>query len=234
MQHGYTVLPDRPLPLAADEVEAAVREDLDRCRLSIHMVGRTYSMVPGGGWPRSPSCRTSSRSSARRKEQFSRLIWIPPGLQVDDVRQRLVLDRLRMDPRMGKGADLLETPLEDLRTMIRRLAEENRDAGASGRRPRRLYTPAAICICSTTSATPTPSRPWADCLFKDFEVIHPGFDGSEPEMADVSRREPAQLPRRPDFLRLGRRAVAAGETARAAEVRRLPRRRDAAPRPASA
>ena len=48
VQHGYTVLPTHPLPLSAHELEAAVREDLERCRLSIHMVGRTYSLVPEG------------------------------------------------------------------------------------------------------------------------------------------------------------------------------------------
>jgi len=33
-QHGHTVLPDRPLPLAVSELEAAVREYLSRCRQS--------------------------------------------------------------------------------------------------------------------------------------------------------------------------------------------------------
>ena len=33
-QHGYTVLPARPLPLSAAELEAAVRADLARCRMS--------------------------------------------------------------------------------------------------------------------------------------------------------------------------------------------------------
>ena len=182
MQHGYTVLPDRPLPLAAGEVEAAVREDLARCRLSIHMVGRTYSWCPRARCCRSSSCRTSSRSSAPRKGQFSRLIWIPPGLQVDDDRQRKVLDALRMDPRMGKEADLLETPLEDLRTVIRRLADENRGAGATaaGRTP--PDTPAAPVSHLRPARRRRDRARGPTWLFTDFEVIHPAFDGSDSEM----------------------------------------------------
>src|SRR5687768_3983577 len=113
-QHGYTVLPDRPLPLAAGEIEAVVREDLARCRLSIHMVGRTYSLVPEGALLSLGELQNELAIERAGKGQFSRLIWIPHGLQVEDDRQRKVLERLRMDPRMDKRADLLETPLEAL------------------------------------------------------------------------------------------------------------------------
>lgn len=181
-QHGYTVLPDRPLPLAVAEVEAAVREDLARCRLSVHMVGRTYSMVPEGGLASLAELQNELAIQRAAKGEFSRLIWIPPGLQVDDDRQLKVLEWLRMDPRMEKGADLLETPLEDLRTMI-------------GARLQKSEKPARPAADTTTTGT---SRylyliydqrdaeaiaPWADFLFNDFEVIHPAFDGSDAEVA---------------------------------------------------
>src|SRR4029453_18493798 len=47
-QHGHRVLPTRALPPSASEVTAAMREDLVHCRMSIHMIGRTYSLVPEG------------------------------------------------------------------------------------------------------------------------------------------------------------------------------------------
>ena len=45
-QQGYTVLPDHPMPYVVDEAQAAIREDLARCRMSIHPIGRKYSLVP--------------------------------------------------------------------------------------------------------------------------------------------------------------------------------------------
>ena len=185
VQHGYTVLPDRPLPLAVAEVEAAVREDLARCRLSIHMIGRTYSMVPEGGLASLAELQNELAIERAAKGQFSRLIWIPPSLQVDDDRQRRVLDQLRMDPRMEKGADLLETPLEDLRTMIGAWLQksEKLDKAAPGTADTRPLEslPALYLIYDQRDSDAI--APWADFLFKDFEVIHPGFDGSDAEVA---------------------------------------------------
>jgi len=47
-QHGCTVLPAQTLPQVASELREAVREDLARCRMSIHMVGRTTVWFPEG------------------------------------------------------------------------------------------------------------------------------------------------------------------------------------------
>ncbi len=45
-QHGYTVLPARTLSPIGTEVEAEVREDLNRCSMSIHLIGNHYSLTP--------------------------------------------------------------------------------------------------------------------------------------------------------------------------------------------
>ncbi len=182
VQHGYTVLPDRPLPHTLEEVEAAVREDLARCRLSIHMFGRTYSLVPEGGLASLGELQNELAIDRGAKGEFSRLIWIPPGLQVEDLRQRQVLDRLRMDPRMGKGADLLETPLEELHTLMGAWLQRselpvraNAVSGLPGSMPN-LYL-----FYDERDADAI--APWSDLLFKDFEVIHPCFDGNECDIA---------------------------------------------------
>ena len=66
-QHGYTVLPARTLPLVEGELAAAVREDLAACRMSIHMFGGNYGMVPEGAEPRFgiQSDLAAERSSGR-------------------------------------------------------------------------------------------------------------------------------------------------------------------------
>src|SRR5205814_2255693 len=47
-QHGYTVLPVDALSQVGAEVDAAVREDLARCSMSIHFIGKRYSLTPEG------------------------------------------------------------------------------------------------------------------------------------------------------------------------------------------
>jgi len=184
-QHGHIVLPDRALPLATADLAAALREDLARCRMSIHMVGRNYSLVPEGCVESLLEIQNELAIERSAKGVFSRLVWIPPGLQVDDERQRKVIEQLRMDPRIQKGADLLETPLEDLRTVIdawlnaarkpvRGPAASAATAGSSGQ----LYL-----IYDKRDAAVV--SPWAEFLFGEhLEVIHPVFDGDEAEVRE--------------------------------------------------
>ena len=184
-QHGYRVLPDRPFPLAASDVQAAVKEDLAGCRLSIHMVGKTYSMVPEGGFRSVIEIQNEiAIERAGTGGRFSRLVWIPPGLQVEDERQRKVLDGLRMDPRIQLGADLLETPLEDLRTLIDAWLKngDKPEPKAPAAAPATGASPQVYLIYDKRDATSI--APWADFLFTDFEVIHPVFEGDEAEIRE--------------------------------------------------
>ncbi len=48
LQLGHTVLPDRDLPLPADELHSMVEEALERCDLAVHLIGSTYGLVPEG------------------------------------------------------------------------------------------------------------------------------------------------------------------------------------------
>jgi hypothetical protein len=172
-QHGYTVLPDRPLPLDHAQAAEHVRGDLERAQLSVHLVGSTYSLVPEGG--RESLIELQYELAVRRSAQgqFARLVWIPPNLEVEDERQQRLVQSLRMDPRTHGDADLLETPLEDLRTVIAAwLAREPegdappRDAATSDSPPQ-LY----LMYDKRDQAA---VMPWADHLFKArFEVLHP-------------------------------------------------------------
>ncbi len=186
-QHGYTVLPARSLPSVASEVEAAVREDLLRCSMSIHLIGKTYSLVPEGAVASLLEIQNELAIERGEKGGFSRLMWIPQGLQVEDPRQRKVIEQLRMDPRVHKGADLLETYLEDLRTVIQ---DALKSAGVpdKGSTPDRSTAPAesvARCYLIYDQRDAGQTSPWADFLFdQHLEVIHPVFDGDEAEVRE--------------------------------------------------
>jgi hypothetical protein len=191
-QHGYTVLPAGPLPQVESEVKQAVRKDLAQCRMSIHLIGKTFSLVPEGGMTSLLEIQNELAIERGRKSDFSRLLWIPSGLQVEDERQRKVVEQLRMDPRIQMGADLLETFLEDLRTVIQdRLKETQKPAPApapavprpsrsvvAGSEHARLYL-----IYDQRDAVITSA--WEDFLFEqELEVIRPMFEGDEAEIRE--------------------------------------------------
>ena len=182
-QQGYTVLPARPMPYIADEAQAAIREDLARCRMSIHPIGRKYSLVPEGGTESLIELQHELATERAMQGGFSRLLWIPDGLQVDDERQRQVIDRLKQDPRIRDNADVLETLFEDLRTMMqdwlnKSPAPQQPSRRAGARAAQRLYIVADARDAQALGG-------WIDPLFdQGLEVIQPLFDGDEAELRE--------------------------------------------------
>ena len=188
-QHGYTVLPGRTLSPIGSEVEAEVREDLARCSMSIHLIGNHYSLTPEDAMTSLVEIQNELAIERGERGGFKRLVWIPPGLQVIDPRQQEVIDRLRMDPRMGPGADLLEKPLDELRAVIQDALERGSAAKTAA---------AASPTPATAASTGVPSvylvydqgdaaavSPWADFLFEQgLDVVHPVFEGDEPAVRE--------------------------------------------------
>lgn len=134
---GYLVLPSADLPYRAKDYRDKVRECLKRAALSVHLVGAQYGFVPEGEASKSNVWLQHDLAIERGADAgFERLIWMPPGLSPSDERQRRFVDYLREDPAAQKGADLLETKLEDLKTVIqeklRQIGERN---SAKQRRP---------------------------------------------------------------------------------------------------
>jgi hypothetical protein len=78
--HGYTVLPDRRLPREETEYVAEVTRFLERCALSIHLVGEFYGSVPDGPSQKSETVlQNEVAAAACRSRALRRLIWLPEG-----------------------------------------------------------------------------------------------------------------------------------------------------------
>lgn len=184
-QHGYTVLPARTLPMVESELKAILRSDLARCRMSIHLVGRSYSFVPEASSQSLLEIQNDIAIERGGQGNFSRLLWIPPGLQVKDERQLRVIEQFRMDPRIQKGADLLETPLEDLKTVIQeRLKRITVPAAAASKQAVPSKNLVQLYLIYDQRDTEVASS-WADFLFeKELEVIRPVFEGDEAEVRE--------------------------------------------------
>ena len=184
-QHGYTVFPARTLPMVESELRAILRSDLARCRMSIHLVGRSYSFVPEASSQSLLEIQNDLAIERGGQGGFSRLLWIPPGLQLKDERQQRVIEQFRMDPRIQKDADLLETPLEDLKTLIHaRLKRFTVPAAASSKQAVPSKNLVQLYLIYDQRDTEVASS-WADFLFeKELEVIRPVFEGDEAEVRE--------------------------------------------------
>ncbi|MET0648626.1 MAG: toll/interleukin-1 receptor domain-containing protein [Pyrinomonadaceae bacterium] len=176
-QRGYGVLPEHRLAL--DErrlIEEAVRADLARCGLSIHMVGARYGSTPEDD--AASVVQIQERLAAERgaaDASFQRLIWTPPGLgtpalEVTDARQKSYVETLHTG--LTAGAELLQTTVEDLKTRaVEKLnASAKAQAAAAAAGSKRTKLKQVYLICENRDREFV--RPIKQYLFKEkFEVI---------------------------------------------------------------
>ncbi len=176
LEHGYTVLPAGSSPPSESALRAALREDLSRCRMSIHLIGKSFGTVPDGAADSVIEIQNELAFERCQQGGFSRLLWIPIGLRVEDERQRKMIERFRMDPRIQEGADLLETFLEDLKTVIHDRLKHTQVATHSA--PGNLARLYVIHDQRDTGLI----TPWTKFLSEQgLEIINPSFEGDEAE-----------------------------------------------------
>jgi hypothetical protein len=185
-QRGFNVLPDRPLPSRADELASAITEWLKEAKLSIHLIGQAYGIIPEGEEDRS-IVRIQNDLAAERSGEadFSRLIWIPPGLAPTGQRQLRFIEDLKTDSNAQRGAELLETTIEELKSFILNKLTKPKPAPAPEAAPApsengltRVYL-----ICDQRDIDYI--GPVVDHIVsKEYEPVLPLLEGSEEEVRE--------------------------------------------------
>lgn len=141
LRHGYMVRPEHALPLGLEAFERQVRADLAASTMSVHLIGSAYGEIPEGSDRSVVDLQNSfaaEHSLAKReaKERFLRLIWIAPNLKNASDQQRSFIDTIKRDLEAQEGAEILQTPLEDFKNIMREElleAEQNHTHQQSGR-----------------------------------------------------------------------------------------------------
>jgi hypothetical protein len=184
-RHGYSVLPNQTLPGNANDLERLVKKDLEESNLSIHLIGSAYGEIPEGA-DRSIvdiQNRLASEKSVRSKEnkqEFTRLIWISPNLTHASERQKSFIDNIKRDVEAQEGAEILQTPLEDFKNIMR---EELLEAGE--KKALDESTGRSIYLMHD-KVDHVAIKPIVDLLEKaGFKVLMPVFDG---ELLELRQR----------------------------------------------
>ena len=121
-RHGYNVLPNQTLPGNVNDLEKMVRRDVEDSNLSIHLIGSAYGEIPEGADRSIVDLQNkfaAEKSQKVGKDQFSRLIWISPTLNNASERQKAFIDNIKRDVDAQEGAEILTTPLEDFKNIVR-------------------------------------------------------------------------------------------------------------------
>ncbi|MCD9014096.1 DUF4062 domain-containing protein [Parachryseolinea silvisoli] len=176
-RHGYTVLPNQTLPGNMQELERLVRRDLNESALSIHLIGNAYGEIPEGS-DRSLvdiQNKLAAEKSLQTKEHtqaFTRLIWISPHLTHASEKQKGFIDTIKRDVEAQEGAEILQTPLEDFKNIMR---EELEEAGG-----KRVFaeTGGRSIYFMHDKVDHREAKPLIDVIRQSgFEVLVPSFEG---------------------------------------------------------
>jgi hypothetical protein len=144
-RHGYIVLPNQTLPGTFSELEKVVQRDISESQLSIHLIGSAYGEIPSGA-DRSVvdiQNKIAAEKSIRVKQsgdEFMRLIWISPILNNASERQKGFIENIKRDIEAQEGAEILQTPLEDFKNIMREeLVESGERKGADEPAGKSIY-----------------------------------------------------------------------------------------------
>ncbi|MFT7157661.1 MAG: hypothetical protein ACI8Q1_002683 [Parvicella sp.] len=149
IRHGYRVLPQHTLSKEVGQLESQVREDLHKCRLSIHLIGEDYGYKPKGSDISVVDIQNKIASNhtyeilehnktSEKVNNFSRLIWVSPDLKNVSERQNIFIEDLKSDAAALEEAEVLQITLQELKAIIReelvtggRFSRGKRDVGIS-------------------------------------------------------------------------------------------------------
>jgi hypothetical protein len=181
---GFEVLPDKPLPLVADDAEEAVREYLSRVDFAVHPVGSRYGVIPENSETSLVEIQNRLAAQLASTTGLRRLIWLVKGAEPDGEKQQAFTRTLREDSSVHEGAEVIEDNFDNVRAILldRLTPEPAPTIEADTTHPRRIYL---ICEQADEDA----AEPIEDFLFEQgFDVCLPDFEANESEAAEIHRQ----------------------------------------------
>lgn len=180
-QMGYTVLPDRPLPIQSEQLRNTVQAYLAQCSLSIHMIGENHTFIPEGEQRSIVRLQNDIAAAHCKNEPLQRLIWMSPDLTPKCERQQKLVEFMQTDGNSITGADVMMTSLEELKTVIHdRINEQKKNAATETDNKKSLDI---YLVCDQCDFNDTIHL--SDFLYNEgHEVILPVFEGDEAQVRE--------------------------------------------------
>jgi hypothetical protein len=124
-QRGFVIYPDHLLAGNSNDLSNQISEYLDKCFMSVHIVGNNYGeMIEGGEFSiielqyRLAAKRWKESVEQKSDNEFQRLVWLHPGLRPTEERQRWFIGSLRVEEK-NIFTEIMQTPVEELKVNLR-------------------------------------------------------------------------------------------------------------------
>ena len=177
---GYSVLPVGEPADDAETYAKAVRADLHRARMSIHLLAQRFGSTLEGSADSGVAMQAKLALEVEQRP-FTTLFWSPPDLGAAEPAMQALVERiaeLSIDP--GR-AEYVRAPLDQLKALtLNRLATPRPAPSRAATTP--AYPSRSIyLVCDASDREDT--RPLRDALKAEgFDVVRPALEGSADEM----------------------------------------------------
>lgn len=122
IRHGFRILPDHAHPTNIKELEVSIKKDLQKSRLSIHLIGDSYG---DHAFSSEKSILDIQNKLASEhaflnagSNRFSRLIWISPDAKLQNDKQKIFVENLRREIEDTESAEIIQSPIEDFKLVV--------------------------------------------------------------------------------------------------------------------
>lgn len=184
--HQVQVLPEQRLPELQADYVAEVERLLERCQLSIHLVGSAYGNVPDGPGLKSNVVLQNDCAIRRsRAAGLPRLIWLPEGIEPAVEPQAQFIAALSSSAELQTGADLVTGSLEAFKTAMHAALKKLREAPEAAPDAGTAAPVYLLCDEKDRKAS-VPLRKWL--REKGFEVALPAFEGDAAAVREANQR----------------------------------------------
>jgi hypothetical protein len=120
IQSGYKVLPINPLPASPDLAKDIIIKSIEQSELAIHIMGNEYGEIMTGSDVSLMEFQLDTVLKNDTVSGLDEIIWLPPDLKPESDSHNQYIDRLRKTALSGKSSEVIQAPVEVLKTMVRK------------------------------------------------------------------------------------------------------------------
>ncbi len=120
IQSGYKVLPINPLPASPDLAKDIINNSIEQSELAIHIVGNEYGELMKDSDVSLIEFQLNTVLKNKKASGLSEIIWLPPDLRPESDFFSQYIDRLRKTALSGESSEVIQAPVEVLKTMVRK------------------------------------------------------------------------------------------------------------------
>ncbi|MCD6566939.1 MAG: DUF4062 domain-containing protein [Bacteroidales bacterium] len=120
IQSGYKVLPINPLPASPDLAKDIINKSIEQSELAIHIVGNIYGELMKDSDVSLIEFQLDTVLKNKNASDLAEIIWLPPDLKPESDSFNQYIDRLRKTALSGQSSEVIQAPVEVLKTMVRK------------------------------------------------------------------------------------------------------------------